>query len=125
MERLGVALQGWIEPSQAALAASGQDNPLPPDSDGLRLLGPQVVNNLTDPVVGGLAGLLDLNPDHASNFEPAFLEALKTTKPGDYLWAISYVRDSGWDTAIAQEYLKNWVSWSTASLPGSYFVASE
>jgi hypothetical protein len=107
------------------LAASGEDNPLPSDADELRIMGHQVAGNLTDPMAARLVGQLDLDPDHASNFEPAFVEGLKWANPRVYDRAIEYVREDGWDLAYAKEYTKLWIGWSAGSLPGGYFVTNE
>jgi len=105
------------------LASSGVDNPLPPDSEEVRfIMASQVAGNLTDPVVGAFIGELYLSLDHDSNFEPAFVEALKTVNWGIYS---DVVDKYAWDMAVAQEYLKKMVSWPAGPLSGQFFVSSE
>ena len=105
------------------LARSGADNPLPSDSDEVRLvMASQVAGNMTDPVVSAFIGELHLNPDHYSNFEPAFVEALKTVNWQTYS---DTVVDHAWDMAVAQEYLAKMVGWPAGPLSGQFFVSSE
>jgi WXG100 family type VII secretion target len=105
------------------LASSGADNPLPPDSEEVRfIMASQVSRNLTDPVVGAFIGELHLSLDRYSNFEPAFVEALKTVNWQTYS---DTVVDHAWDMAVAQEYLKRWVGWPAGPLSGQFFVSSE
>jgi len=105
------------------LASSGADNPLPSDSDEVRLvMASQVAGNMTDPVVSAFIGELHLNPDHYSNFEPAFVEALKTVNWQTYS---DTVVDHAWDMAVAQEYLAKMVGWPAGPLSGQFFVSSE
>jgi hypothetical protein len=113
---------GW---DLSELARSGEDNPIPADSDEVRLMGPQIAGNLTDPVVGAFLKQLDLNLDHSSNFEPGFVEALKAVKDRDYARAVENVRDHGWDIGVAQEVLKRMVPWTAGPLLGQYFATSE
>jgi hypothetical protein len=107
------------------LASSGVDNPLPPDSDEVRIMGHQVTGNLTDPVVSAFIGELRLSLDHYSNFEPAFVEALKGVKRDIYENAVRQVQEHGWDMAVAQEYSKMWVGWPAGPLSGQFFVPRE
>ena len=105
------------------LASSGADNPLPSDSDEVRLImASQVAGNMTDPVVSAFIGELHLSPDHYSNFEPAFVEALKTVNWQAYS---DTVVDHAWDMAVAQEYLTKMVGWPAGPLSGQFFVSSE
>jgi len=105
------------------LAASGEDNPLPPDSEEVRvIMASQVSGNMTDPVVSAFLGELSLSPDRYSNFEPAFVEALKTVKGGIYR---DVVDEHAWDMAFAREYAKRWASWPAGPLSGQFFVSSE
>ena len=105
------------------LASSGADNPLPPDPEEVRfIMASQVAGNMTDPVVSAFIGELHLNPDHYSNFEPAFVEALKTVNWQTYS---DTVVDHAWDMAVAQEYLKKMVGWPAGPLSGQFFVSRE
>jgi hypothetical protein len=107
------------------LAASGEDNPLPADSDEVRIMGQQVAGNMTDPVVGPFIGELRLDLDHYSNFEPAFVEALKGVKRDIYENAVRQAQEHGWDIAIAEEVAKRMVGFPAGPLSGQYFATSE
>ncbi len=93
---------GW---DLSELASSGLDNPLPNDSDEVRLMSPPIIDNFGDPVVINLLHELDLSSDHHSNFEPAFVEALKNVRPREYLQALEFARDNDGELGLAEDAL--------------------
>jgi hypothetical protein len=75
--------------------------------------------------VGPFIGELRLDLDHYSNFEPAFVEALKGVKRDIYENAVRQAQEHGWDIAIAEEVAKRMVGFPAGPLSGQYFATSE
>ena len=73
-----------------AMAVAKQDNLMSQDSAGFLYLSPISINNASQPENGRFVESLEMTRDHIPNYEPAFLDALKSASPFEFLSAVEW-----------------------------------
>ncbi|MEW6569475.1 MAG: hypothetical protein AB1449_15180, partial [Chloroflexota bacterium] len=110
----------------AELARSGTDNPLPPDSDEVRLLAHPIMGNALDTASVMFLKELGLSWDHWSNYEPAFLEFLRSENREAFQSAVDRAAaDEDTRAAIEGKVLDSIVGGIADALSEGYFRPGE
>jgi hypothetical protein len=76
------------------VANARQDNPLPPDSFGFRLLAPRAMVNWNDDLNPAFLSEVGVDSLHPSNYEAAYLETMKQRYPAEFREAVDEVKDN-------------------------------
>ena len=79
--------------SVLAAASARQNNPLPSDSFGFRMLAPNAAANWMDELNPAFLEEIDMDWGHHTNYEPAFLNLLKQLNGWEYKEALKKVQE--------------------------------
>jgi len=76
------------------LAALKKNNIIASDSDEVRIMGHPIIGNFTDTVIQKFLADLGLDTHHLSNYEPAFVEALKQEHAQEFKNAVDWAQEN-------------------------------